>query len=356
MQADKMPNTMPNKMPNKTLNKIKEILARIPDSAGGSAADIMDDARLISGKLQVILLTEPKHAQTREPMRQQAEQALQQDFPSARVILAAHKSAPRPSSPAFEKIPLPARAIIAVASGKGGVGKSMAAANLAAALAAQGVSTGLLDADIYGPSQPQMLGIHEKPGVSADKKLLPVSAHGVKLLSLGMMMPPERAVVWRGLMVQSALTQMLRDADWSGVDILVLDLPPGTGDAQLTLAQKLTLNGAVLISTPQEIALADVRRALAMLRRMDVPLLGLIENMAFLELPDGERSYVFGEGGAKRLAEKEQVPFLGEIPLDAEIGRSCESGTPLVLSQPESAGAKVFTAIAALLSEQLLNK
>ena len=224
------------------------------------------------------------------------------------------------------------RHIIAVASGKGGVGKSTVSANLATALARLGHAVGLLDADIYGPSVPTMMGATSKPiADQSTRKILPVTAHGVKCLSMGQLVDPEEAMIWRGPMVMGAVRQFLQDGDWSGTDYLIIDLPPGTGDAQLTLIQAVELSGAIIVTTPQEVALADAVRGITMFRKLDVPLLGVVENMAWYELPDGTRDHVFGEDGGKRTAERYDTELLGQIPLQSALRASGDAGTPAAL-------------------------
>ena len=237
--------------------------------------------------------------------------------------------------------------IIAVASGKGGVGKSTVATNLALAFAAEGHTTGILDADIYGPSLPRMLGISSRPQ-SADGKIMePIEKHGVKAMSIGFLIEEDTPMIWRGPMVMGALEQMMRDVNWGTLDVLVVDMPPGTGDAQLTMAQRVPLAGAVIVSTPQDIALIDARRGLAMFNKVNVPVLGLIENMSTFICPHcGEESHIFGHGGAKDCAAQLGIPFLGEIPLDIEIRETSDGGTPVVTSRPESDHAVRFRAIA----------
>lgn len=239
--------------------------------------------------------------------------------------------------------------VIAVASGKGGVGKSTVAVNLACALASRGYDVGLMDADIYGPSVPTMFGVTEaRPRVNDQRKLVPIEAHGIKLLSMGFMVEPEKAVIWRGPMVSNAIRQFFGDTAWGDLDFLVMDLPPGTGDIQLTIVQTVGLTGAIVVSTPQQVALADARKAVAMFRQVDVPVLGLVENMAWFVPPDmPERRYaIFGEGGARRLAEELDVPLLGEIPIEQPLREACDTGTPLVLAQPDGAMAAVFDELA----------
>ncbi len=238
-------------------------------------------------------------------------------------------------------------AIIAVASGKGGVGKSTLAVNLALGLRAEGLRVGLLDADVYGPSIPRMLGLKEKPEANPDNKLVPLEAFGIKAMSIGLIVDEDTPMIWRGPMVQSALSQMLVDVDWAPIDVLVVDMPPGTGDAQLTLAQRVPLTGAVIVSTPQEIALIDARKAVAMFEKTRVPILGMVENMAWFESPDGSRSYIFGEGGAKRTAEKLGVSFLGEVPLYPDVREGGDEGRPATAVDPDGPAGRTFRSIAA---------
>ncbi len=230
------------------------------------------------------------------------------------------------------------RHTVAVASGKGGVGKSTVAVNLAAALARGGDAVGLLDADIYGPSIPLMMGVRERARLNREgRRLEPFERHGVRFMSLGFLVEPEAAVIWRGPMVMKAIEQLLRDVEWGRLDVLVVDLPPGTGDAQLTLSQKVRLAGAVIVTTPQDVALADAIKGVNMFRKVDVPILGIVENMAYFECPHcNERSEIFGHGGGRREAERMGVPFLGEIPLDPEIRSGGDQGRPIVATNPDS--------------------
>ena len=238
-------------------------------------------------------------------------------------------------------------AIVAVASGKGGVGKSTTAVNLALALKGLGLKVGLLDADIYGPSQPRMMGIFGRPSSPDGRRLLPMSNYDVKVMSMGFMVPEDTPMIWRGPMVMSAINQMLRDVEWGELDILVVDLPPGTGDAQLTMAQQVPLSGAVIVSTPQDIALIDARKGLNMFRKVDVSVLGIIENMSYFLCPHcGERSEIFSHGGARREAQKLGVDFLGELPLDMAIRETSDGGHPIVVASPDSGPAKTYRAIA----------
>jgi len=238
-------------------------------------------------------------------------------------------------------------AIIAVASGKGGVGKSTTAVNLALALRELGLKVGILDADIYGPSTPKLLGIRERPESAGGNRLRPIERYGMQVMSIGFLIEEETPMIWRGPMVMSALTQMLREVEWNTLDVLVVDMPPGTGDAQLTMAQQVPLKGAVIVSTPQDLALIDARRGIAMFRRVNVPVLGIVENMSTFVCPHcGTRSDIFGHGGARREAERLGVPFLGEVPLDIAIREKSDAGSPVVSAAPDSPLAQYYRAIA----------
>jgi ATP-binding protein involved in chromosome partitioning len=237
--------------------------------------------------------------------------------------------------------------IIAVASGKGGVGKSTTAVNLALALKAEGWRIGILDADIYGPSMPRLLGATGKPQPAEGKKMTPLEAHGVKVMSIGFLVSEETAMIWRGPMVMSALTQMLREVVWGELDCLVVDMPPGTGDAQLTMAQSVPLAGAIIVSTPQDLALLDARRGVAMFQKVAVPVLGIVENMSYFVCPHcGGRSDIFAHGGARHEAERLGAPFLGEVPLDIAIRETSDAGKPIVVSGPNGPHAAAYRAIA----------
>ena len=269
--------------------------------------------------------------------------------------VAAHRPPQGGASPMSRQAEIPGvSAIIAVASGKGGVGKSTTALNLALGLRDLGLRVGLLDADIYGPSVPRLTGIREKPQLNEERKMIPLHRFGLSIMSIGFLVEEETAMIWRGPMVMSAVTQMLRDVAWGKLDVLVVDMPPGTGDAQLTLAQAVPLKGAIIISTPQDLSLIDARRGLAMFKKVNVPVLGIIENMSYFQCPHcGTQSDIFGHGGARHEAERLGVPFLGEIPLHMAIRTTSDSGTPVVESEPNGAHAAIFRAIAAKVRDQL---
>jgi ATP-binding protein involved in chromosome partitioning len=266
-----------------------------------------------------------------------------------------HRPPQGPASPMSKQSEIPGvAAVIAVASGKGGVGKSTTALNLALGLRDLGLRVGLLDADIYGPSVPRLTGIREKPRLDDDKKMIPIPRFGLAVMSIGFLVEEDTAMIWRGPMVMSAITQMLRDVAWGRLDILVVDMPPGTGDAQLTLAQNVPLKGAVIVSTPQDLSLIDARRGLAMFKKVNVPVLGIVENMSYFQCPHcGSRSDIFGHGGARHEAERLAVPFLGEIPLHMSIRVTSDSGTPVVESEPDGPHAAIYRAIGARIRDQL---
>ncbi len=315
------------------------------------------------GNIGFAIEVDAERGQQLEPMRKQAEKTVA-ELPgvlSVSAVLTADRAAanaPAGTSPgpAGEQAG-PARAggisppgvqhIVAVASGKGGVGKSTTASNIALGLAAKGLRVGMLDADIYGPSQPRLLGITGQLEVSDADKLEPLDSHGIKVMSIGFLVPEDTPMIWRGPMVTSALQQMLREIEWGELDIMVVDMPPGTGDAQLTMAQQVPLAGAVIVSTPQDIALLDARKGLNMFRKVDVPVLGFIENMSYYVCPKcGDRADIFGHGGAKDEAEKLETEFLGEIPLDIAIRETSDQGHPIVISQPDTVHAAAYLKIA----------
>jgi ATP-binding protein involved in chromosome partitioning len=245
-------------------------------------------------------------------------------------------------------------AIIAVASGKGGVGKSTTTANLALGLRDLGLRVGLLDADIYGPSVPKLFNVHGKPQLKNGNTLIPMDGYGIKLMSIGFLVDEETPMIWRGPMVMSALTQMMRDVEWGELDVMLVDMPPGTGDAQLTIAQAVPLRGAVIVSTPQDMALIDARRGVAMFRKVNVPVLGVVENMSYFLCPNcGTKSDIFGHGGARHEAERMGVPFLGEVPLHMDIRERSDAGLPVVATMPDSPHAQIYRSIAAQVRDQV---
>lgn len=240
---------------------------------------------------------------------------------------------------------LPIRNAVAIASGKGGVGKSTVAVNVAVALAQSGARVGLLDADIYGPNIPTMMGVENLPAPE-DGKLVPAQAYGVKLMSIGFLVKPDQPLIWRGPMLHSAIRQFLTDVSWGELDYLIIDLPPGTGDAGLSLAQSLPLSGGIIVTLPQQVSLDDARRGLEMFRQLEVPLFGVVENMSYLELPDGNRMDVFGSGGGERLAQETGISFIGAIPMDPSVRAGGDSGEPVIVTNPDSAVAQALRAIA----------
>ncbi|MBL6931244.1 MAG: iron-sulfur cluster carrier protein ApbC [Rhodospirillales bacterium] len=316
------------------------------------------------GHVAFAIEVDPARGAQMEPLRKEAEKIVHalDGVLSATVVLTAeagqgggnaqpqapeqHQHHPAGTGP--DAIMMPGvKAIIAVASGKGGVGKSTTSVNLALALAADGHSVGILDADIYGPSVPRMLGVQGEPSSSDGKTLDPMQGHGIKCMSMGFLIEEETPVIWRGPMAQTALQQMMRDINWGDLDVLVVDMPPGTGDVQLTMAQQVPLTGAIIVSTPQDIALADARRGLNMFRKVDVPVFGIIENMSYFACPHcGERSDIFSHGGAKAEAALLSTDFLGEIPLAIDIRETSDNGNPIVISQPDSEHARAYRAIA----------
>jgi ATP-binding protein involved in chromosome partitioning len=308
-----------------------------------------------------------------EPVRKAAEAAVRAiaGVTSVMVALTAERvpgsaaSAPQQPSPAARARAsvaggtLPAvpgvASIIAIASGKGGVGKSTTAVNLALGLRDLGLKVGMLDADIYGPSLPKLLAIKEQPEMTDSSRLKPIMRYGLAVMSIGFLVDEETPMIWRGPMVMSALSQMLNEVEWGELDVMVVDMPPGTGDAQLTMAQQVPLKGAVIVSTPQDLALIDARRGIAMFRRVSVPVLGIVENMSYFLCPQcGTRSDIFGHGGARREAERLKVPFLGEVPLHMDIREKSDAGLPVVATEPHGVHAKIYRDMAAKVHDQLI--
>ena len=347
--------------------RAKLALVRGPDQTGDLISlGLVEGLSIRGDRVTFVLRVPAARARELEPMRQAAERVVAElpGVAGVTAVLTAERD-PRAGAPEMPRLkpaaarhappggaskgkaPIPGVGrVIAVASGKGGVGKSTTSVNLAMALAAEGETVGLLDADIYGPSLPRMLGSTARPE-TVEKRMKPVLAQGVQVMSMGFLVDEAAPMVWRGPMVMSALTQMLREVDWGPIDTLVVDMPPGTGDAQLTLCQTVPLAGAVIVSTPQDIALIDARKGLNMFRKVEVPVLGIIENMSYFLCPScGTRSDIFGHGGAREEAASLGVPFLGEVPLHMDIRRNSDGGTPVVVSEPEGAHAAIYRQIA----------
>jgi ATP-binding protein involved in chromosome partitioning len=340
-----------------TTDGLRSALRAVQDPASGRdivAAGLVDSLAVRDGLVHLALRTDRARAAAMEGVRRAAEALLAQQpgVTNAAVVLTAHRAEPpppaapsRPAAAAKALLPEVSH-IVAVASGKGGVGKSTTAVNLAVALAQQGHRVGLLDADIYGPSLPRMLGVDRKPE-TRDGMMVPLQAWGLSAMSIGFLINADQAMIWRGPMVMGALEQMMGQVHWGALDILVVDMPPGTGDAQLTMAQKVSLSGAVIVSTPQDIALIDARRGVRMFEKTLVPVLGLVENMSVFSCPNcGHRTELFGHGGARREAEALGIPFLGEVPLLLDIRTTSDAGTPICASAPDSPAAQAFAAIA----------
>jgi ATP-binding protein involved in chromosome partitioning len=339
--------------------RIKAAFAEVEVPGGGDLASFsgLSDIIVTKGAIAAAISIAPGMEAAFGPVCDRAQHLAESLGEGRKVMIsltadrttAAHGHARQPGPPPKEAVP-GIRHIIAVASGKGGVGKSTTAVNLALALAAQGHRIGLLDGDLYGPSVPKLLGIEGKPTVRADGIFSPHSAFGLKAISIGSMLTPGQAVVWRGPMATAALRQLLRETDWGGLDMLVVDLPPGTGDIQISLCQQVPLDGAVIVSTPQDLALIDAQKAVDMLRRLSVPLLGLVENMSYFVAPDtGARYDIFGHGGAQAAAAGFGMPFLGEVPLVMAIRETSDIGRPVVATAPNGPEAQAYRAIAAQL-------
>ncbi len=339
-----------------------------PEGRGSlSTSSLLSEIAIHEGQVSFAIQTTPEKAPSLEILRNAAEAAVKAlpGVTNVFVALTAERAGgPPPPRPAASPMAghgggakagaqLDVRHIIAVSSGKGGVGKSTTSANVALALAAKGLKVGLLDADVYGPSMPTLFGIHHKPA-SDGKTIEPITSYGISVMSIGFMIDSETAMVWRGPMVMSALSQMLKDVNWGHLDILVVDMPPGTGDAQLTMAQQTQLAGAIVVSTPQDLALVDARRGVTMFRKVNVPILGIVENMSYMTCPHcGGRTEPFGHGGAAAEAERLGVRFLGEIPLDPRIRELSDAGTPVMAVEPKGEHAAAYAAIADAVWAQL---
>jgi ATP-binding protein involved in chromosome partitioning len=356
-----------------TREAVTAALSKIVDPGLGKDLVTSGMAKAITvngGAVSFVIEVDPAKGPAMEPLRAAAQAAVEKipGVEKVSAVLTAHSASPsapapkgpppelnlgrkKPAEPADKRIP-GVDHIIAIASGKGGVGKSTVTANLAVALTAMGKRVGLLDADVYGPSQPRMLGISGRPASPDGKIILPLRNHGVTAMSIGFMVPEGEAVIWRGPMLMGALQQMLGQVQWGRLDVLLIDLPPGTGDVQLTLSQKAEVTGAIVVSTPQDVALLDARKALNMFEKTGTPVLGLIENMSTYICPNcGHEAHIFGHGGAKAEAEKLGIPFLGEVPLDLDIRLAGDAGAPIVAAKPNLPQARAFFDIAERLTD-----
>ena len=347
-------------MATPTEQGLREVLRSVRDPRSGQdivAAGLIDTLQTRDGLVQLTLRADRDQAGPMEALRREAQALLarQPGVTNAAVVLTAHRpeTVAKPAPQARPTLLADVKHVVAVASGKGGVGKSTTAVNLAVAFAQAGHRVGLLDADVYGPSLPRMLGVSGKPPI-VDGKMQPIAAWGLKAMSVGLLVDADGAMIWRGPMVISALEQMMSQVNWGPLDIMVVDMPPGTGDAQLTMAQRVSLSGAVIVSTPQDIALIDARRGVRMFEKVMVPVLGVVENMSSFACPHcGETTHLFGHGGARREAEALGVPFLGEVPLLLDIRETGDAGTPIVAAAPDGAAAKAYGAICARVLEAL---
>src|SRR5262245_1627752 len=353
--------------------QVLAVLAKVPSPDGRPLTDarVLSDVVVSDGKVFFSLTVDAQAVKAWEPVRTAAEEAVRSvhGVQSALVALTAERSptaaaqGSEPARPRARAAHQPDKmqpgipgveAVIAVASGKGGVGKSTTAVNLALGLRDLGLKVGMLDADIYGPSVPKLLAIRGRPETMGGNKLRPMDGYGMKVMSIGFLVEEETPMIWRGPMVMSAITQMLREVEWGTLDVMVVDMPPGTGDAQLTMAQQVPLKGAVIVSTPQDLALIDARRGVGMFKRVNVPVLGIVENMSYFVCPKcGERSDIFAHGGARHEAERLGVPFLGEVPLHMAIREKSDAGLPVVATEPDGPHAKIYREIAARVRDAL---
>jgi ATP-binding protein involved in chromosome partitioning len=311
---------------------------------------LVKEVSIAGGAVAVVLQLTSANPEAAQQIKAEAEAILKQMPGVSRVQVEVTMPAPGPAAPgsAFAsqaRVPGVKR-IIAIASGKGGVGKSTVSANLACALQHLGAKIGLLDCDIYGPSIPLMMGVHEKPTISAESRLVPPVAHGVKVMSIGLLLADDQPVIWRGPMIAKTIDQFLTAVEWSDLDFLLVDLPPGTGDAQLSLCQTVPLDGGVIVTTPQEASLGVVRKGIAMFHKVNVPILGIVENMSYFTTPNGERVEIFGHGGGKAEAARQKIPFLGEVPIFTEIREAGDRGMPIVVSAPNHPAGKAFLRVA----------
>ena len=341
-----------------TVEAIVEELKRVqlPDGTNIVDADMVRAVTIEGDSVRFVLEVPGELGERMEPVRSGAEALVLRmtGVEKCSVMMTAHIAPKQPpnlkigghAKPQEDKLPIPGvNRIIAIGSGKGGVGKSTVSSNLAVALAKLGIKVGLLDADIHGPSQPRMMGVSKRPASPDGKTIIPLQAHGVTMMSLGLMLKEDEAVIWRGPMLMGALQQMLNQVEWGELDVLLIDLPPGTGDVQLTLSQKTDVTGAIIVSTPQDVALLDARKAMNMFDRLEVPMLGMIENMSSYHCPKcGHEAHIFGHGGARDDANKFGLPFLGEIPLELDIREAGDGGTPIAATDSPHGEAYILIA------------
>ena len=345
-------------MTNITEDFILQILKEVEDPSQSKdivSLGLISNITIKDTNVAVTMEVPVHRGSSMEPIRKLAQQKLLKidNVTSATVVVTAHEKTQAKSSVETEEKKIEkilesnVKRFIAVGSGKGGVGKSTTSVNLAIALKLEGYSVGLLDADVYGPSQPRMLGVSGRPASVGGDMVAPLQNYGISLMSMGLLVPDDTAMIWRGPMVQSALTQMLNSVAWGNLDVIVIDLPPGTGDIQISLAQQVNLAGAVIVSTPQDIALLDVVKALTMFQKANVPVLGMIENMSYWSCPDcGRVDHIFGEGGVKAEAKKRNIDLLGEIPISVDVRKSSDAGIPIIISEPESIQSQNYRLIA----------
>lgn len=352
-----------------TKEAVLEILKQIPYPGYEEnivAFGVVSDVKIQENRITVSLKFKTDRAETRSTVKTAIQELMKREYPGKRVMvvealptLQQPSLSAKPNDPWAGRAEIPGvRSILAVASGKGGVGKSTVSTNLALALAQEDLRVGLMDSDIYGPSIHIMMGIDEKPMVSPQQKLVPVEKFGIKMMSMGFILEKDTPVIWRGPMVIKAIEQFLREVEWGELDVLLLDLPPGTGDVQLSLVQKTPLTGALVVTTPQEVSLVDARRGHQMFRKLNIHTFGIVENMSYYSNPaSGEKVYLFGKGGGQRAAAELGVPFLGEIPIEQEVAEAGDAGTPIVAKNPQSAASVAFQSLAQrLLKEGLLER
>ena len=346
-------------MTNINEDLILEALKEIEDPSQSKdivSLGLINNITIKDSNVSVTLEVPVHRGASMEPIRKLAQERVLniKDVTSATVVVTAHENKEKTSTFETEKedkvekvLESNVKRFVAIGSGKGGVGKSTTSANIAIALKLEGYKVGLLDADVYGPSQPRMLGVSGRPASVGGDMVAPLQNYGISLMSMGLLVPDDTAMIWRGPMVQSALTQMLNSVAWGDLDVIIIDLPPGTGDIQISLAQQVNLAGAVIVSTPQDIALLDVVKALTMFQKANVPVLGMIENMSYWSCPDcGRVDHIFGEGGVKAEAKKRNIDLLGEIPISVDVRKSSDAGIPIIISEPESIQSQNYRLIA----------